>query len=84
MAFDLSDPDYLYIGYHNRRRYFLSRERDSWEVSFGKIKSRGNPRVNLAVIRDLATNSFVASASAAIFPQVTGYTEQHFMHIGAF
>jgi hypothetical protein len=78
LRYTFADDRYQYVGYFNRKRYFLSKAAASWQDSYEMVRGLGIDRVNLAVVRDAATNEFLATR-AGQFPM-----DQQYVHIGAF
>lgn len=75
------DSNFIFIGYKNRKRYYLSKDRFTWNES--DLFTRQYPNLRLAIIKDSATNKFIADSALKYFPKVNGNTNENIAHIGA-
>ena len=81
LQFQELDTNFIYLGYKNRKRYFLSKDRFTW--SEADRNSKSYPNLQLAVITDTATNKFIADSVLKYISQVQGNTNENIVHIGA-
>lgn len=75
------DSNFIFIGYRNRKKYYLSKDRFTWSEA-DKFSKR-YPNLRLAIIKDSITNKFIADSVLKYFKNVNGNTNENIIHIGA-
>jgi hypothetical protein len=80
LLYKFNNPDFVYIGEFNNKKYFLSKYRDSWINAF-KF-TLGNDNLSLAIIEDTQTKEFLKSNILSNLNKVVDYTNEPIIHIG--
>ncbi len=80
LKYKFVDPNYIFIGEYNKKKYFLSKNRDSWINAF-KF-SLADENLSLVNIENQETLNFLKTNIASNINKVNYFTGEKIVHIG--
>ena len=80
LLYKFNNPDFVYLGELNNKKYYLSKYRDSW-INALKFTLNGE-NLSLATIENEQTLTFLKSNISNNISKVVGFTDEPIVHIG--